>query len=50
LLERQHQLPEVTGSVASGQILTHRFIEGHQADCVALMVEKIGESRAKVVA
>src|SRR5437867_672255 len=43
-LEREHQSAQVAGAMAGGKIIADLFIEGEQADGVALEVEEIRES------
>src|SRR5437899_2494172 len=47
LLERKHQVAQMAGPMARGQKIANGFIEGEQADGVALQVKEVGESGRK---
>ena len=47
LLEREHEMPQVTRTMARGQIFTNAFIKRQQADRVSLEIEKISYSRCQ---
>src|SRR5438034_2792817 len=42
-LQREHDMPEMAGAMAGREVLADLFVEGEQADGVALQIKKIGE-------
>lgn len=48
-LQREHELAEMTAAMAGGKILADGFVEGEQADGVALLVEKVGDGGGESV-
>jgi hypothetical protein len=47
LLEGEHQMAQMTGAMARGQIFADFLVKGQQADRVSLEVEKVGDCRCE---
>ena len=45
LLKRMHQMAQMSGAMARGQVLAELLVESEQADRIALQVEEIREGR-----
>src|SRR5437773_4604437 len=49
LFEPEHQVAQVTGTIACRQVFADSLVEGQQPDRVALQVEKVSQCRGKRV-